>query len=107
MPSRLIINADDFGLTPGINRAVEELHQAGVLSSATLMATGLAFEDAVAIARRNPSLGVGCHLVFVDGLPISHPETVPSLLCADGKSFRSSLADFMQAVMRGIVRPED
>jgi len=60
MAPRLIINADDFGLTPGVNRAIAELHQAKALTSATLMATGPAFEDAVAIARANPALGVGC-----------------------------------------------
>ena len=49
MPRQLIINADDFGLTPGVNRAIAELHQASALTSATLMATGAAFDDAVAI----------------------------------------------------------
>jgi predicted glycoside hydrolase/deacetylase ChbG (UPF0249 family) len=107
MPPRLILNADDFGLTPGINRAVEELHHAGALTSATLMATGPAFADAVAIALRNPSLGIGCHLVFVDGTPISHPESIPSLLGGDGKSFRSSYLDFVQALLRGHVRADD
>jgi predicted glycoside hydrolase/deacetylase ChbG (UPF0249 family) len=107
MPSRLILNADDFGLTPGINRAVEELHHAGALTSATLMATGPAFADAVAIARRNPALGVGCHLVFVDGIPISHPESIPSLLGGDGKSFRSSYLDFVQSLLRGHIRADD
>jgi predicted glycoside hydrolase/deacetylase ChbG (UPF0249 family) len=64
MPTRLIINADDFGLTPGVNRAIAELHQAGVLTSATLMANGAAFDDAVAIAHASPTLGVGCHIVL-------------------------------------------
>ncbi len=103
MRTRLILNADDFGLTPGINRAVEILHQAHALTSATLMATGPAFDDAVAIALRNPTLGVGCHLVFTDGVPVSHPESIPSLLGADGKTFRPSNIDFLQALLRGTV----
>ena len=107
MPPRLIINADDFGLTPGINRAVEELHRAGALTSATLMATGPAFHHAVQIALRNPDLGVGCHLVFTDGVPLSHPESIPSLLGADGKTFRPGLLDFAQALLRGTIRPEE
>ena len=107
MPPRLIINADDFGLTPGINRAIIELHQAGVLTSATLMATGPAFEDAVALALANPTLGVGCHLVLVDGMPISHAESSPTLLGGDGKTFRSSAMDFAQAALRGTIEPED
>jgi predicted glycoside hydrolase/deacetylase ChbG (UPF0249 family) len=107
MPARLILNADDFGLTPGINRAVVELHQAGVLTSATLMATGPAFADAARLAVQNPTLGVGCHLVLTGGMPISHPESIPTLLGADGKSFRPSVLDFAQAVLRGTVRPAD
>jgi len=107
MPSRLIINADDFGLTPGINRAIIELHHAGVLTSATLMATGPAFDDAAALARSNPSLGVGCHIVLTDGTPASPPETIPTLLGPDGKTFRPSLIDFLHALLRGRIREDD
>ena len=101
MPARLIINADDFGLTPGINRAVGELHSAGVLTSATLMAKGGAFEDAVSVAHAHPGLGVGCHVVLTDGVPVSAPKTIPSLLGSNGKSFRPSLLDFLLALLRG------
>jgi hopanoid biosynthesis associated protein HpnK len=107
MPPRLIINADDFGLTPGINRAIVELYRAGVITSATLMATGPAFEDAAALARANPGLGVGCHLVFVDGMPLSHAESIPSLLGADGKCFRPSIHDFAQATLRNTIGAAD
>jgi hopanoid biosynthesis associated protein HpnK len=107
MPPRLIINADDFGLTLGINRAIAELHHANVLTSATLMATGAAFDDAVAIARANPTLGVGCHIVLTDGIPVSPPQTIPTLLGPDGKTFRSSLVDFIQALLRGNIKEED
>jgi len=107
MASRLIINADDFGLTSGINRAIAELHQSKALTSATLMATGPAFEDAVAIARTFPALGVGCHIVLTDGTPVSHPDTIPTLIGADGKTFRPSLLDFVQALLRGAIRADD
>jgi predicted glycoside hydrolase/deacetylase ChbG (UPF0249 family) len=107
MPPRLIINADDFGLTPGVNRAVAELHQAGTLTSATLMATGAAFDDAIAVSRANPSLGVGCHVVLTDGIPVSDPSDIPTLLGADGKTFRPSLIDFVQALLRGTIREEE
>jgi len=107
MPRRLIINADDFGLTPGVNRAIAELHQAKALTSATLMATGAAFEDAVAIARVNPTLGVGCHIVLTDGTPASSPKSIPTLLGPDGKNFRPSLVDFIQALLRGAIREDD
>jgi predicted glycoside hydrolase/deacetylase ChbG (UPF0249 family) len=107
MPSRLIINADDFGLTPGVNRAIAELHQAKVLTSTTLMATGPAFDNAVTIARANPTLGVGCHVVLTDGFPASPPESIPSLLGADGKNFRPSFVDFIQALLRRKIREDE
>jgi chitin disaccharide deacetylase len=107
MPPRLIINADDFGLTPGVNRAIAELHQARALTSATLMATGPAFEDAVTIANAYPNLGVGCHIVLTDGTPISPPHTIPTLLGPDGKNLRASLVDFLQALLRGVIRQDD
>src|SRR6516164_6132620 len=107
MPPRLIINADDFGLTLGINRAIIELHRAGVLTSATLMAAGPAFDDAAALAHSNPSLGVGCHIVLTDGTPASPPETIPTLLGPDSKTFRPSLIDFLQALLRGRIREDD
>jgi predicted glycoside hydrolase/deacetylase ChbG (UPF0249 family) len=101
MAARLILNADDFGLTRGVNRAIRELHQAGVLTSATLMATGRAFDDAVAIAHANPTLGVGCHIVLTDGVPVSNPASIPSLMGRDGKHFRPKLMDFVIALLRG------
>jgi predicted glycoside hydrolase/deacetylase ChbG (UPF0249 family) len=107
MAPRLIINADDFGLTPGVNRAIAELHRAGALTSATLMATGAAFDDAVAIARIHPTLGVGCHIVLTDGIPVSPTASIPTLLGPDGKSFRPSLIDFVQALLRGAIREDE
>jgi predicted glycoside hydrolase/deacetylase ChbG (UPF0249 family) len=107
MPSRLIINADDFGLTRGVNRSIVELHQAGVLTSATLMATGAAFDDAVTLAHSNPSLGVGCHIVLTDGTPASDPAEIPTLLGPDGRSFRTSLADFVQSLLRGHISEQE
>ena len=101
MAARLILNADDFGLTRGINRAIGELHANGAVTSATLMANGPAFDDAVAIALKRPTLGVGCHVVLTDGIPVSHPSDIPSLLGSDGKTFRSSLPDFHA---RGVAR---
>jgi len=107
MAARLILNADDFGLTRGINRAIGELHAAGALTSATLMANGPAFDDAVAVAHAHPGLGVGCHIVLVDGTPLSPPETVPTLLGADGKNFRASLIDFVRDLWLGRIDPAE
>ena len=77
--ARLIINADDFGLTHGVNQAVAEIHRAGVLTSATLMAHETATEEAIEIAQSTPSLGVGCHVVLVDGEPVLHGVLQPTL----------------------------
>ena len=107
MPPRLIVNADDFGLTPGVNRAIAELHAVGALTSATLMANASAFDDAIHVARECTSLGVGCHIVLVDGTPVSDPSTIPTLLGPDRRTFRRSLSDFALAVLRGAVRSDE
>ncbi len=107
MACRLIINADDFGLTLGINRAIEQLHQANVLTSATLMATGQAFEDAIAIAKSNPDLGIGCHIVLTDGVPVLPPGSIPTLLGPDRKRFRPSLIEFVNALLRGRINENE
>jgi hopanoid biosynthesis associated protein HpnK len=95
----LLINADDFGLTPGVNRAITELHDAGCLLSTTLMATGTAFTDAVALAKARPALGVGCHIVLTDGVPVLPPAEIPSLV--EGSHFRSRLTHFIRDLMLG------
>jgi hopanoid biosynthesis associated protein HpnK len=80
-----VITADDFGLAKEVNEAVELAHQQGVLSAASLMVAGPAAADALAIARRNPGLRVGLHLVLVDGAPMSPPELIPNLLDLRGR----------------------
>jgi len=97
----LLINADDFGLTPGVNRAIVELYDAGCLPSTTLMATGSAFDDAVALAKARPGLGVGCHIVLADGLPVLPPSEIPSLLGEDAVHFRPKLGAFVRDLMLG------
>ncbi len=84
MLKRLIVNADDFGLSPGVNRAVELAWRDGILTQASLMSGGGAFDEAVDIARRNPGLQIGLHLTLVQGTPVLPPEQIPGLLGADG-----------------------
>jgi hopanoid biosynthesis associated protein HpnK len=88
---RLIITADDFGCAGAVNAAVEEGHRAGVLTAASLMVAGPALTDAVERARRMPGLGVGLHLVLVEGRPALPPSAVPDLVTADGL-FRTDMA---------------
>ncbi len=103
----LLINADDFGLTPGINRAVRELHQAGALTSATLMTAAPAFAEAVEMAQAHPSLGVGCHVVLVDGEPVAPPDTILTLLdpASPRPSFYPTLGRFLRALLMGRIDP--
>jgi predicted glycoside hydrolase/deacetylase ChbG (UPF0249 family) len=102
----LLVNADDFGLTPGVNRSVVELHAAGALSSATLMATGSFFDDAVRLAHDHPTLEVGCHILLVDGTPALPPRSIPTL-CPNGQSFRPNLTDFVRDLLTFRIRAEE
>lgn len=107
---KLIVNADDLGLTEGVNRAIVETHRSGVVSSATLMANGAQFEDAVRAARSAPDLSVGCHVVLVDGTPVSPPGTVETLLAirsAEPEKFYSSLSAFAARAMLGGFDPDE
>lgn len=103
--ARLIVNADDFGLTAGVNRAVVELHKAGVLTSTTLMARAQASQEAIEMARSTPALGVGCHIVLVDGEPVLPAHRIPTLL--DGRSgrFPASLIGFLARLSTRRIRP--
>ena len=101
---RLIINADDFGLTGGVNRAIVEAHEGGVVTSATLMANGQAFEDAIALAQSRPRLGVGCHVVLVDGAPLLDRTAVRTLLDPGGSGdphFREGITRFGALALLG------
>jgi hopanoid biosynthesis associated protein HpnK len=102
--SRLIVNADDFGLTPGVNRAIVELHHAGVLTSATLMAKAGATSEAIAMARATPTLGVGCHVVLVDGDPVLPPSEIASLIDQTTGRFPVSLGVFLTRLFTGRIR---
>ena len=95
----LIVNADDFGLTPGVNRSIFDLQQAGALTSATLMATADSFRNAASRAATHPMLGVGCHVVLVDGRPLLPPEEIPGLAPASGE-FRPTLGNFVRDLIR-------
>lgn len=105
--TRLIVNADDFGLTSGVNRAIVELHRSGVLTSATLMARAAATEEAVEAAKTTPMLGVGCHVVLVDGEPVQPQARIPTLADAATGRLRPTLVAFLQALYRGKIDPSD
>jgi len=83
---QLVINADDFGFTTDVNEGIFEAHCYGILTAATIMANGDAFDHAAGLARQAPGLDVGCHLVLIGGRSLvdgaAFPETIPQLLRA-------------------------
>ncbi|HEV2324810.1 MAG TPA: ChbG/HpnK family deacetylase [Terracidiphilus sp.] len=101
---RLIVNADDFGLTSGVNRAVAELHAAGVLTSTTLMARERATNEAIDIGLATRSLGVGCHVVLIDGTPVLPSREIPSLVDARTGRFPYSLGVFLTRLFSGQIQ---
>lgn len=100
---RLIVNADDFGLTPGVNRAILEAHAHGVVTSATLMANAAGFDEAVRLTKSSPALSVGCHVMLVDGAPVSNPSEIPTL--TDSGKFGTRLTGFAMRAVGGSINP--
>jgi chitin disaccharide deacetylase len=106
---RLIINADDFGMTVGVNRAIAEAHRAGLVTSATVMANEAGTDDAIVIASQHPSLRTGSHVVLVDGKPLSEPDNVATLIGSrngTGARFRKGISHLALASVAGQVRAE-
>jgi predicted glycoside hydrolase/deacetylase ChbG (UPF0249 family) len=100
----LIVNADDFGLTSGVNRAIIELHSAGLVTSTSLMARASATEEAIELALSAHTLGVGCHVVLVDGEPVLPPDQIPTLVDSRTGCFPSSLNTFLARLFTGRIR---
>jgi len=96
---RLIVNADDFGFTSGVNRAIAKAHTDGVVTSSTLMANGRAFSEVPQIVKNLPALSVGCHVVLIDGEPVLPSEEIPSLTQAG--RFRDGLKGFAARALSG------
>jgi hopanoid biosynthesis associated protein HpnK len=108
---RLIVNADDFGLTAGVNRAIVEAHEGGIVTSATLMANGRAFDDAVLLAKSHPRLGVGSHIVLVDGTPLvqrtSQSLLAPGSRTAGSPRFQQGIGKFAALAVLGRLDPDE
>jgi hopanoid biosynthesis associated protein HpnK len=94
----LVVNADDLGLTIGVNDGIFDAHDSGILTSASLIANAPATADAIRRVRTHPSLGIGVHLTLVDGEPVLPPGDVPTLIADDGR-FRRSWKPFIAACL--------
>ncbi len=103
---QLIVNADDFGLTAGVTEGILDAHWHGVVTSATLMANGAAFELAVAGSRRAPALGVGVHLNLSEGRPVVPASRIPTLV-DDRGLFHLKPGPLLRALLRGRIDLND
>jgi len=97
---QLIVNADDLGLTPGVNRGILRAFQEGIVTSASLLVTGSAFEEAVALAQQNPDLDIGLHLTLVEEQAVLGREVLPTLVDGTGRFPRTS-GEFFKRVFLG------
>lgn len=100
----VIVNADDFGLTTGVNSSVISCHVSGSLTSATLLPNMDGTEEAARLAVAHPTLGVGLHFNITQGRPLSRPAEVSSLLSESGEFLdRSRL---LVRALTGRIRPD-
>ncbi len=97
---QLIVNADDLGLTPGVNRGIVRAFQEGIVTSASLLVTGSAFEEAVTLARQNPELDVGLHLTLVEERAVLGREVLPTLVDETGRFPRTG-GEFLRRAVLG------
>jgi hopanoid biosynthesis associated protein HpnK len=105
---RLIVNADDFGFTSGVNRAIVEAHTRGIVTSSTLMANGPAFDEAAELAKTVPQLSIGCHVVLIDGDALLDGRRLPSLTDRNASArFRDALTTFATRALAGRISPDE
>ena len=99
--SKLIVNADDFGLHSAVNAGIIDGHRTGIITSTSLLAGGDAFTEAVSMAKENPKLGIGIHIALVGGLkPVCDPAEVPSTRNSR-RCFSRSYVDFIKLIYSG------
>ncbi len=98
---RVIFHGDDFGLTTGINKGVIQAHSHGLLSSASIVANGEAFEDAVSLVKENKDLDIGIHLVLSDERPLLTTNQL-SLITPEGPVFPTRQRVFFSSLARKI-----
>jgi len=103
---RLIVNADDFGLSASVNAAVIRAHREGILTSASLMVNEPGFDEAVRLAKENPRLGVGLHLTLLMGHSALPPEKIPGLVNARGEFSNSPVGVGMSYFFKGGLREQ-
>ena len=102
----MIVTGDDFGLSPAVNRAIVRAHEQGLLTSASLMVSGSAASEAVALAKAHPRLAVGLHLVLCQGRSSLAPHQIPGLVDARGNFDRSPVRAGLRYFFVRSLRPQ-
>jgi hopanoid biosynthesis associated protein HpnK len=105
-PASLIVNADDFGLCEGVNRGIAQAFDQGIVTSASMLVTGDAFDQAAALARERPGLDLGIHLSLIHTRPLCPPERIPSLVGPNGR-LHADWRAFLTRYLRKDLRPTD
>src|SRR3977135_2050051 len=95
-----IVNADDFGLSESVNQGIQAAYENGVLRSASLMANGEGFDDAVSRGKKLHGLGCGIHLSLVGERPLASPNQLGDLVGTNGR-LPASYADFFRGYLSG------
>jgi hopanoid biosynthesis associated protein HpnK len=103
---RLIVHADDFGLSERVNEGIVETHRDGVLTSTSVIASGAAFEHAIALLRATPTLDIGVHLTLVEEEPAAAADAIPTLLDSNGRLHRRP-GTFMKRYLFGAISLEE
>jgi hopanoid biosynthesis associated protein HpnK len=103
---RLIVTGDDFGLSSGVNAGIVKAYRDGILTSASLMVSAPATEEAVALAHEHPGLAVGLHLVLARGRATAPPESVPDLAGPDGRFGDSPLLSGIRYLLLPSIRTQ-
>ena len=105
-PRRLIVNADDFGLSASVNQAVIRAHRDGILTTASLMVNEPGCAEAVKLAKENPKLGVGLHLTLLFGHSALSPEKIPGLVNSRGEFIGNSVQVGMKYFFKRSLREQ-
>jgi chitin disaccharide deacetylase len=103
---QLIVNADDFGISVPVNEGIRDSHVNGIVTSASIMAVGRAFEHACSLAQQLPNLDLGAHLTLTEERPLSDPAEVPSLVTREGR-FHPHASQFAQRLLLGRIRLDE
>lgn len=105
MPKRLIVNADDFGLSPGVNRGIVKGIDNGIVTSTTMMLNMPGQQDAFSILSERPDISVGLHFNITAGKPVSLSEDIPSLV--DDKGCFYNIRTLIPLLNGGMITPDD